>query len=44
MTNFPESTIPSELGKLSSIEKLELQSNFLYGEVPKELGGLSLGK
>lgn len=33
-----EGMIPSQLGMLPSIEKLELQSNYLYGEVPKELG------
>jgi hypothetical protein len=44
LPNNPDGTIPSELGKLPSITKLELQSNYLHGAVPKELGNSPLSK
>mmetsp|Transcript_16932 Transcript_16932/g.22696 ORF Transcript_16932/g.22696 Transcript_16932/m.22696 type:complete len:88 (+) Transcript_16932:217-480(+) len=34
-------TIPAELGALSSLQRLELQSNQLTGTIPAELGALS---
>ena len=33
--------IPSELGSLSNLKRLELSGNDLSGEIPSELGSLS---
>ena len=37
-----EITVPSELGELSNLKKLDLSENFFHGEIPKELGRLQL--
>lgn len=39
-----EGVIPTEFGMLQKIEKLDLQNNNLYGEIPFQLGDLPLSK
>lgn len=37
-----DSDLPSELGELSNLKKLDLSENFFQGEIPTEIGRLKL--
>ena len=37
-----ETMLPSELGELSNLKKLDLSENYFYGSVPSEIGKLKL--
>jgi Leucine-rich repeat (LRR) protein len=41
MHNLLEDEIPSEIGRLTKLEKLDLSENFLEGPLPTELGLLT---